>query len=110
MKVKELIRRLLNHDMDAKVELVIFGKDKYEEMRYSCFLKNDCIEDQSGFRNTCPLIFHTDEISDSECKGDTLHEIMLNAEFYYNEWLKNEKEKEKSNDRSNTLGYSRSTQ
>ena len=110
MKVKELIRRLLNHDMDAKVELVIFGKDKYQEMRYSCFLKNDCIEDGSGFRNTCPLIFHTDEISDSECKGDTLHEIMLNAEFYFNEWLKNKKEKEKSDDRSNTLGNTRSTQ
>ncbi len=31
MKVRELIHKLLNYDMDAKVELVILGKDEYEE-------------------------------------------------------------------------------
>ena len=96
MKVRELIRRLLNHDMNAKVELVILGKGKYEEKRYSCFLNEDCIEDQPGFfKDQCSLIFYTDEISDNEYKGDTLHEIIDNLDFYYKETLKNEEEKEK---------------
>ena len=64
MKVKELIRRLLNYDMNSKVELAILGKGKYKEKRYSCFLNEDCIYDQPGFssKNQCSLIFYTDEI------------------------------------------------
>ena len=96
MKVRELIHKLLNYDMDAKVELVILGKDEYEEKRYSCFLNENSIEGAPEFfKDQCSLIFSTDEISDNEYKGSTLHEIIKNEDFYYNEWLKNEEEKEK---------------
>ena len=96
MKVRELIHKLLNYDMDAKVELVILGKDEYEEKRYSCFLNENNIEGApEWFKDQCSLIFNTDEISDNEYRGNTLHEIIKNEDFYYNEWLKNEEEKEK---------------
>ena len=96
MKVRELIHKLLNYDMDAKVELVILGKDEYEEKRYSCFLNENSIEGApEWFKDQCSLIFHTDEISDNDFRGNTLHEIIKNQDFYYNEWLKNEEEKEK---------------
>jgi hypothetical protein len=42
MKVKTLINRLLNYDMDVDVDLVIYGDN---EERFSCTLKDDCIEE-----------------------------------------------------------------
>jgi hypothetical protein len=78
--------------MNAKVELVILGKDEYEEKRYSCFLNEDNIEGAPEFfKDQCSLIFDTGEISDNDYRGDTLHAIIQNKDFYYNEWLKNEK-------------------
>ena len=89
MQVRELIHKLLNYDMNAKVELVILGKDEYEEKRYSCFLNEDNIEGAPEFsKDQCSLIFDTDEISDNDYRGDTLHSIIQCKDFYFNECLK----------------------
>lgn len=73
MKVKTLINRLLNYDMDHNVELIILGVN---EERYTCILPDDCIEDgnQSGNDN-CPLIFATTEIKDEDESIEDLIEI-----------------------------------
>jgi hypothetical protein len=42
MKVKTLINRLLNYDMDVDVELVIYGDN---EERFSCTLNGELMKD-----------------------------------------------------------------
>jgi hypothetical protein len=53
MKVKTLINRLLNYDMNIDVELVIHGED---EERYTCTLPDDSIDGHGGL-DYCPIIF-----------------------------------------------------
>ena len=60
MKVKTLINKLLNYDMNVPVELVILGEN---DERFSCKLKNKCV-DESGSFDDCPIIFFTTEVKD----------------------------------------------
>ena len=64
MKVKTLINRLLNYDMDVDVDLVIYGDN---EERFSCTLKDDCIDghDTKGL-DYCAIIFHSNELKDDD--------------------------------------------
>ena len=62
MKVRTLINRLLNYDMNHDVELVILGE---HEERYTCTLKDDCIDGHGG-GDYCPIIFDTNEIKDDD--------------------------------------------
>jgi hypothetical protein len=62
MKVRTLINKLLNYDMDLDVELVIYGDD---EERFSCTLKDDCIEEHRGL-DYCAIIFHSNELKDDD--------------------------------------------
>ena len=70
MKVRTLINRLLNYNMDHDVELVILGE--YEE-RYTCTLKDDCI-DGHGDGDYCPIIFNTNEIKDDD---ESIQDLIL---------------------------------
>jgi hypothetical protein len=70
MKVRTLINRLLNYNMDHDVELVILGE--YEE-RYTCTLKDDCIDGHGG-GDYCPIIFHTNEIKDDD---ESIQDLIL---------------------------------
>jgi len=62
MKVRTLINRLLNYDMNMNVELVILG-DNNE--RYICTFKDDCIDGHGG-GDYCPIIFNSNEIKDDD--------------------------------------------
>ena len=53
MKVRTLINKLLNYDMDTPVEFVIHGE---EGERFACTLTDDCVDEDGGFDN-CPIIF-----------------------------------------------------
>ena len=62
MKVKTLINKLLNYDMDVNVELVIFGDN---EERFTCTLNDNCV-DELGGGESCPIILHSNEIKDDD--------------------------------------------
>ena len=62
MKVRTLINRLLNYDMNMNVELVILGDN---EERYTCTLTDDCIDGHGG-GDYCPIIFNSNEIKDDD--------------------------------------------
>ena len=62
MKVKTLINRLLNYDMEHNVELIILGED---EERYTCTLPDDSI-DAHGGGDYCPIILNSNEIKDDD--------------------------------------------
>ena len=70
MKVRTLINKLLNYDMNAPVELVILGED---EERYSCYLPDDSVDENGGFDN-CPIIFDVNEIKDDD---ESIHDLIL---------------------------------
>ena len=70
MKVRTLINRLLNYNMDHDVELVILGE--YEE-RYTCTLKDNCIDEHGG-GDYCPIIFNTNEIKDDD---ESIQDLIL---------------------------------
>ena len=73
MKVRTLINRLLNYDMDVDVDLVIYGDN---EERFSCTLKDDCI-DGHGTKSLdyCAIIFHSNELKDDE--DETIQDLIL---------------------------------
>jgi hypothetical protein len=51
MKVKTLINRLLNYDMEHDVELIILGEDEGRlAERYTCTLPDDSIDGHGGGR------------------------------------------------------------
>ena len=62
MKVKTLINKLLNYDMDVNVELVIFGDN---EEKFTCTLNDNCV-DELGGGESCPIILHSNEIKDDD--------------------------------------------
>ena len=62
MKVKTLINRLLNYNMDHNVELIIFGEN---EERYTCTLPDDSIDGHGGC-DYCPIIFNANQIKDED--------------------------------------------
>ena len=70
MKVKTLINRLLNYDMDVDVDLVIYGDN---EERFSCTLKDDCIDGHGG-GDYCPIIFNSNEIKDDD---ESIQDLIL---------------------------------
>jgi len=70
MKVKTLINKLLNYDMNAPVELVILGEDGE---RYSRYLSNNCVDESGGF-DDCPIIFDTNEIKDDD---ESIQDLIL---------------------------------
>ena len=73
MKVRTLINRLLNYDMDVDVDLVIYGDN---EERFSCTLKDNCIDGHNtkGL-DYCSIIFHSNEIKDDDDK--TIQDLIL---------------------------------
>jgi hypothetical protein len=77
MKVKTLINRLLNYDMDISVELVIHGED---EERYTCTLPDDSIDGHGG-GDYCPIIFNTNEIKDDD---ESIQDLILYKHFLIN--------------------------
>ena len=62
MKVKTLINRLLNYDMEHDVELIILGED---EERYTCTLPDDSIDGHGG-GDYCPIIIESNELKDDD--------------------------------------------
>ena len=72
MKVRTLINRLLNYDMDVDVDLVIYGDN---EERFSCTLKDDCIDEHGG-GDYCPIIFHSNELRDDE-EDESIQDLIL---------------------------------
>ena len=74
MKVRTLINRLLNYDMNVDVDLVIYGDN---EERFSCTLKDDCI-DGHGTQGLdyCAIIFHSNELRDDE-EDESIQDLIL---------------------------------
>jgi hypothetical protein len=72
MKVRTLINRLLNYDMNIDVELVIHGED---EERYTCTLPDDSIDGHGGL-DYCPIIFHSNELRDDE-EDESIQDLIL---------------------------------
>ena len=95
MKVRTLINRLLNYDMDADVDLVIYGDN---EERFSCTLKDDCI-DGHGTQGLdyCAIIFHSNELKDDE-EDASIQDLILYKHCLINSKKNKLKEKEKAND------------
>ena len=62
MKVRELINKLLNYNMDAPVELAILGEDGE---RYSSYLPDDSVDEDGGF-DDCPILLNSTEIKDDD--------------------------------------------
>jgi hypothetical protein len=77
MKVKTLINRLLNYDMNIDVELVIHGED---EERYTCTLPDDSIDGHGGL-DYCPIIFHSNELRDDE-EDESIQDLILYKQGY----------------------------
>jgi hypothetical protein len=70
MKVKTLINKLLNYDMDIDVELVMYGDN---EERFSCTLKDDCIEEEQCL-DYCAIILHSNELKDDD---ESIQDLIL---------------------------------
>tara|TARA_R100000789_G_scaffold27753_1_gene30767 strand:+ start:232 stop:495 length:264 start_codon:yes stop_codon:yes gene_type:complete len=87
MKVKTLINKLLNYDMNAPVELVILGEDGE---RYSRYLSNNCVDESGGF-DDCPIIFDTNEVKDG---AKSIQDLIDNEEYLSKECLKNKEKNE----------------
>jgi hypothetical protein len=102
MKVKTLINKLLNYNMEETVELVIYGD---EGERYSCVVKDNCVDENGGYGDACPIIFHATEIKDED-KDESLQDLIL-----YKHSLINHLNKMKggNHDRPNEVGDPRST-
>jgi hypothetical protein len=88
MKVRTLINKLLNYDMNSPVELVILGED---EERYSCYLPDDSVDEDGGFDN-CPIIFDANEVKDDD---ESIHDLILYKHSLIDH-LNKKKEKTKS--------------
>ena len=71
MKVKTLINKLLNYDMDVNVELVIFGDN---EERFTCTLNDNCV-DELGGGESCPIILHSNELKDDD--DESIQDLIL---------------------------------
>jgi hypothetical protein len=70
MKVKTLINRLLNYDMEHDVELIILGED---EERYTCTLPDDSIDGHGG-GDYCPIIIESNELKDDD---ESIQDLIL---------------------------------
>ena len=76
MKVKTLINRLLNYDMEHEVELIILGEDERRlAERYTCTLPDDSIDGHGGL-DYCPIIFHSNELRDDE-EDESIQDLIL---------------------------------
>ena len=62
MKVRELINKLLNYNMDVPVELVILGEDGE---RYASYLPDNSIDEDGGF-DDCSILLNSTEIKDDD--------------------------------------------
>jgi hypothetical protein len=71
MKVKTLINRLLNYDMEHDVELIILGED---EERYTCTLPDDSIDGHGG-GDYCPIIIESNELKDDD--DESIQDLIL---------------------------------
>tara|TARA_R100000951_G_scaffold92216_2_gene80655 strand:- start:710 stop:937 length:228 start_codon:yes stop_codon:yes gene_type:complete len=64
--------------MNETVELVIYGD---EGERYSCVLKDSCVDENGGYGgygDACPIIFHATEIKDEDKDEDeSLQDLIL---------------------------------
>jgi hypothetical protein len=92
MKVKTLINRLLNYDMDIDVELVMYGDN---EERFSCTLKDDCIEEEQCL-DYCAIILHSNELKDDD--DESIQDLILYKHCLINS-KKNKLKKKESNDK-----------
>ena len=99
MKVRTLINKLLNYDMDTPVEFVIHGE---EGERFACTLTDDCVDEDGGFDN-CPIIFDANEVKDDD---ESIHDLILYKHSLIDHL---NKKKGKKHDRSNEVGNPRST-
>ena len=88
MKVRTLINKLLNYDMDAPVEFVIHGE---EGERFSCNLKNDCVDEDGGFDN-CPVIFDAHEVKDDD---ESIQDLIIYKHCLIDSMEKKNKDKKK---------------
>ena len=77
MKVKTLINRLLNYDMEHDVELIILGED---EERYTCTLPDDSIDGHGG-GDYCPIIIESNELRDDE-EDESIQDLILYKQGY----------------------------
>ena len=88
MKVKTLINKLLNYDMNVPVELVILGEN---EERFSCTLKNNCV-DESGRFDNCPVIFDAHEVKDDD---ESIQDLIIYKHCLIDSMEKKNKDKKK---------------
>ena len=95
MKVKTLINKLLNYDMDIDVELVMYGDN---EERFSCTLKDDCIEEEQCL-DYCAIILHSNELKDDD--DESIQDLILYKQGYMRllNSRKNKLKKKESNDK-----------
>ena len=89
MKVRELINKLLNYNMDAPVELVIHGEDGE---RYSSYLPDDSVDEDGGF-DDCPIILNSTEVKDDD---ESIEDLIL---YKYNFLDSLENKEKKYNDK-----------
>jgi hypothetical protein len=96
MKVKTLINRLLNYDMDVDVELVIYGDN---EERFSCTLPDDSIDGHGG-GDYCPIIIESNELKDDD-DDESIQDLILYKQGYARllNFRKNKLKKKESNDK-----------
>lgn len=94
MKVKTLINKLLNYDMDINVELVIFGDD---EERFTCVLTDDCV-DELGGGDYCPIILHSNEIKKDDDKDESIQDLILYKHCLIDSMEKKKKKRKETND------------
>ena len=95
MKVKTLINRLLNYDMDVDVDLVIYGDN---EERFSCTLNEIDIEEKQCL-DYCVIILHSDQLKDDD--DESIQDLILYKQGYMRllNSRKNKLKKKESNDK-----------
>ena len=83
MKVRKLINRLLQYDMEANIELTIFAVDEEQE-QFTCLLKDRHLEGGSSGPSDgglCRIIFEPKDFKGFD--KSTLLESLENEEFYF---------------------------
>jgi hypothetical protein len=100
MKVKTLINRLLNYDMEHDVELIILGEDEGRlAERYTCTLPDDSIDGHGG-GDYCPIIIESNELKDDD-DDESIQDLILYKQGYARlfNFRKNKLKKKESNDK-----------
>ena len=95
MKVRKLISRLLQYDMEANIELTIFAVDEEQE-QFICLLKDKHLEggdSEPSDRGICRIIFEPKDFKGFD--KSTLLESLENEEFYFEEYKKTNNIKDK---------------